>query len=99
MRYDSRFRSFPQSADLRHHRASPGIEALEVRSLLSTTAVLFQLPPGLATAAARGRVSTPALFGRMVGSLQAQIETQAPRDDAPQHLTDTVNEFVGQFET
>jgi hypothetical protein len=34
----------------------------------------------------------------MVGSLQAQIETQAPRDDAPQHLTNTVNLLVNQFE-
>jgi len=65
---------------------SLAIEALEVRSMLSTAAAVFQLPPGLA-AASRGGSSTPALFARMVGALQAQIETQAPRDDAPQHLT------------
>ena len=94
----SHFGSHRQTAYRQHRRASIGIEALEVRSLLSGSTVIFQLPIGLATDGARARTSTPALFARMVGSLQAQIETQVPRDDAPQHLTDSVSQLVSQFE-
>ena len=83
--------------DRQQRQYSIAIETLEIRSLLSPAAVVFQLPPGLA-AASRGGSSTPALFARMVGSLQAQIETLAPRDDAPQHLTSTVNQLVNQCE-
>ncbi|MDR3618343.1 MAG: hypothetical protein P4L85_03260 [Paludisphaera borealis] len=37
-------------------------------------------------------------FERMVGSLQAQIAINAPRDDDPAHLTQVVNELVDQYE-
>ncbi len=97
MRLRSHIGSCRPGADRQQRQFSVAIEALEIRSLLSTTAVVFQLPPGLA-AASRGGNPTPALFASMVGSLQAQIETQAPRDDAPQQLTSTVNLLVNQYE-
>ncbi len=88
-----------QPDHMRQRRQSAvAIEVLEVRSLLSATAILFQLPPGL-TATAIVRNSTPALFGKMVGALQSQIQTLAPRNDPAQHLTDTVNQLVNQYET
>jgi len=97
MRFRSHFGSCRPDPDRKQRQFSIAIEALEVRSLLSASAAVFQLPPGLAAASPEGN-TTPALFARMVGALQAQIETQAPRDDAAQHLTNTVNLLVNQYE-
>ena len=97
MRLGSCFRFDPVEVHRKRIRFSFDIEALEGRALLSTATAIFQVPPGVGPAA-QASASTPALFARMVGSLQAQIEIQAPRDDAPQHLTDTVNQLVSQFE-
>ena len=96
MQFRSHYGLGRPDADRRDRRFSVGIEALEIRSLLSAAAVVFQLPA--AVTAARTGSSASALFGKMVGALQAQIEVQAPRDDAPQHLTDTVNQLVAQYE-
>ncbi|WP_148594702.1 hypothetical protein [Aquisphaera giovannonii] len=56
----------------------------------------FQMPTvqGLA-----GGHNLAATFNRLVGSLQAQIEFQAPKDTAPATLTQVVDEVVGQYET
>lgn len=68
------------------------LESLEVRSLMAT----FQMPTleGLA-----GGRNTSATFNRMVGSLQAQIAIQAPKDTAPEALATVVDEVVHQFES
>lgn len=68
------------------------LESLEVRSLMAT----FQMPTleGLAS----GR-NTAATFNRMVGSLQAQIAIQAPKDTAPETLAGVVNEVVDRYES
>ena len=68
------------------------LESLEVRSLMAT----FQMPTleGLAN----GR-NTAATFNRLVGSLQAQIAIQAPKDTAPEKLAGVVDEVVDQYES
>lgn len=67
-------------------------EFLEARALMAT----FQLPPlqGL-----NGGANLPKSFERVVGSLQAQLAVQAPRNTAPETLTQVVNEVIDQFES
>ncbi len=85
---------------LRSRRRRPGrffvrIETLEARSLMATGPLTFQLP---SLAGLNGGRNVPATFGRMVGTLQAQIEINAPKNDAPAHLTGVVDSLVGQYE-
>lgn len=56
----------------------------------------FQVPSLAGLGGGRNLSGT---FDRMVGSLQAQIAINAPRDDDPGHLTQVVNDLVNQFES
>ena len=69
------------------------VEVLEVRALLATAT--FQTPPLAGLAGGR---NVAAAFERMVGSLQAQIAIQAPRDASPETVARVVDEVVGQYE-
>jgi hypothetical protein len=77
--------------EVRSNRGAWRVEVLEVRALMAT----FQMPTldGLG-----GGRNAAASFERMVGSLQAQIAIQAPRDTAPEAFVRVVDEVVGQYE-
>ena len=88
--------TIPSGPRRRRPRPSIGrVEPLEARSLLASGPLTFQVPglDGLA-----GGRNVPATFGRMVGTLQAQIAVNAPKNDDPAHLTSVVDSLVGQYE-
>ncbi|WP_165226668.1 hypothetical protein [Aquisphaera insulae] len=68
------------------------MEVLEVRALMAT----FQMPTIQGLAGGRNLAAT---FNRMVGSLQAQLAIQAPKDTAPATLVKVVDEVVTQYES
>lgn len=82
-------------------RFAARLENLECRSLLSSTSVAFQVPSltDLLAAARRGVNVVPAVFNRMVGALQVQIDIKAPRDTPAPQLTQTVNQLAESFES
>jgi len=63
--------------------------------------VVFKVPDltDLLEAARRGVNVVPAVFNRMVGSLQVQIDLNAPRDTPAPQLTQTVNQLAASFES
>ncbi|WP_165069617.1 hypothetical protein [Paludisphaera rhizosphaerae] len=72
-------------------RAKWSVEVLEVRALMAT----FQMPGVQGLGGGRNLSAT---FDRMVGSLQAQLAIQAPKDTAPEKLAQVVDEVVSQYE-
>lgn len=72
-------------------RAKWSVEFLEVRALMAS----FEMPSIQGLGGGRNLSAT---FDRMVGSLQAQLSIQAPKDTAPATLTQVVDEVVGQYE-
>lgn len=84
--------SLSHDVDRRRSRAVFVVESLEERALMAT----FQVPSLAGLGGGRDLAGT---FNRMVGSLQAQIAINAPRDDDPGHLTAVVNDMINQFES
>ena len=85
----------PRPRGRRPRRLSVLVEALEARSLLASGSPTFALP---SLAGLNGGRNVPAAFARMVGTLQAQIEINAPKNADPAHLTGVVDGLVGQYE-